>query len=51
MNILSAQGYDMYNNVDRKTKIIAGNITGDVVRPLDQLVIEKMYVNIGYYIM
>ena len=31
--------------------IIVGNIKGDVLRPLDQLLIEKMDVNTGYYCM
>ena len=29
--------------------IIVGNIKGGVLRPLDQLLIEKMDVNTGYY--
>ena len=31
----------MQDNVDRKTKSIVGNITGDVVHPLARLLTEK----------
>ena len=51
MKSWSDQGDALHDNVDRKRKIIVGNITGDVLRPLSQLVIEKMDVNTGYSIM
>ena len=51
MKSWSYQGDALQDNVDIKRKIIVGNITGDVLRPISQLVIEKMDVNTGYSIM